>query len=132
MNQKQSGMDTFLIFLRGLLMGIADTIPGVSGGTIAFITGIYARLIHAFGSIDFSFVPLFFTGKFKKSGDVFRKIDFALLIPLLGGIGIAILLFSKLIEFLLVTFARFTYAFFFGLILASALVLCRRVGESTL
>ena len=56
--------EIFLIFLRGLFMGSADIIPGVSGGTIALITGIYERLIYAISSIKFSFLKPLLTGNF--------------------------------------------------------------------
>ena len=83
--------ESFLIFLRGICMGIADVIPGVSGGTIAFITGIYQRLISSLSKIDLSFMPLFVQGRWKRSWSVIKKIDFALFIPL--GLGVILSIF---------------------------------------
>jgi len=110
-------------------MGIADTIPGVSGGTIAFITGIYSRLIHSISTIDFSFLKLLFQGRPKEAYQVFRKIDFALFIPLLLGIVTAIIFFSKVISYTLVNYPAPTFALFFGLILASAILIYKKVDR---
>ncbi len=117
------GKESVLIFLKGFLMGIADTIPGVSGGTIAFITGIYHRLIHAFSHINLRFITLSLRGKFKESLNILKNHDWALFIPLGLGIVSAILLFSQVILYLLTNYAGFTFAFFAGLILASALII---------
>lgn len=123
-------IETFLIFLRGLFMGTADIIPGVSGGTIALITGIYERLIHAISRIDFKFILYLFEGDFKKfKQNAVQEIDFELFIPLLLGIGLAILTMSKVISFLLVNYPAVTFAFFSGLILASAIFVYNHVDE---
>lgn len=121
--------DKILIFLRGVIMGLADVVPGISGGTMAFITGIYPRLIQAISSVDLSFLTLALQGKFNEARRTFQKIDFSFLIPLLGGIGLAIILFSRFIGYLLNEHASFTFAFFFGLILASALFLIKKSGQ---
>lgn len=116
--------EIILIFIRGFLMGSADTIPGVSGGTIALITGIYERLIRAISSIKFSFLkPLLRLdfGGFKEK--LFEEIDFELFIPLILGIGIAVLTLSKVIAYLLLNHTAYTFSFFLGLILASAYIL---------
>ncbi|WP_067091365.1 DUF368 domain-containing protein [Methanobrevibacter curvatus] len=109
-------------------MGSADIIPGVSGGTIALITGIYERLVHAIGKINFSFVKPLIKGDFS----LFKKnfldeIDFQLFVPLLLGIAIAMLTLSKVIGFLLNEYTAFTFAFFLGLIVASSYVLYTQV-----
>ncbi len=106
-------------------MGSADIIPGVSGGTIALITGIYERFIFALQSINLRFVYYFFlTIKDKKNLQKAKKhfysIDFSFLIPLAFGILLAFLTLANLIGFLLETIPAQTFAFFFGLILASA------------
>ena len=116
-------METLLIFLRGLLMGMADAVPGVSGGTIAFITGIYHRLIHAISKIKIS---LLFKGKFKK---FYTNLDLKLFIPLGAGIGVALFTFSKIMDYLLTNKPSITFAFFFGLILASAVILIKSMGK---
>ena len=126
-------METILIFLRGLFMGTADIIPGVSGGTIALITGIYERLIHAISKIDFKFILFLFKGDFKNfKKNALQEIDFELFIPLLAGIGLAILTMSKVISYLLASYPAPTFAFFFGLILASAIFVYGHVDELNL
>ncbi|HHY00363.1 MAG TPA: DUF368 domain-containing protein [Methanothermobacter sp.] len=121
--------DTFLIFLRGLLMGTADVIPGVSGGTIALITGIYQRLVHAISQINANFIMAALKGDFGKSKEEILKWDFNLFIPLLTGIGLAVLTMSKVMTVMLTVYTAPTFAFFFGLILASAAFVFKHVDE---
>ena len=108
-------------------MGIASIIPGVSGGTIAFITGIYERLIQAISKVDFRFILYFLKGDIRKAKKNIRNIDFELFIPLIAGIGLALWLMSGIILFFLQNFAALTHAFFLGLILASAILIYRKV-----
>ncbi|MGB9937986.1 MAG: DUF368 domain-containing protein [Methanobacterium sp.] len=111
-------------------MGTADVIPGVSGGTIALITGIYERLIHAISRIDFRFILYLFEGDFKRfKQNALEEIDYELFIPLFLGIGLAILTMSKVISFLLANYPAATFAFFFGLILSSAIFVYNHVDE---
>jgi putative membrane protein len=119
--------EPLIIFLKGLFMGTADVIPGVSGGTIALITGIYERLVHAISSIDLGFISHFIKRDFDGVKKSIRNIDFQLFIPLLVGIGLAIILMSRVMDYFLQNFEAPTYAFFFGLILASAVLLYRKV-----
>lgn len=118
--------EAVVIFLKGLCMGIADIIPGISGGTIALIAGIYERLLHSISKINFKFIPYFLKGDFNKANKNIRDMDFELFIPLLSGIGLALLLMSNIIHFFLQKFAAITYAFFFGLILSSGVLLYKK------
>lgn len=109
-------------------MGGADIIPGVSGGTIALITGIYERFVNALRSIDLKFVPYFFYGfkdrrYFGKARENIASIDFRFLLPLAGGVLVAFLALANLIGMLLEDYPSYTYAFFLGLILCSAVVI---------
>jgi putative membrane protein len=105
-------------------MGSADIIPGVSGGTIALITGIYERLVHSIGKINFIFIKPLIHGDFSQFKEkLLEEIDFSLFIPLFLGIGIAMLTLSKIIGFLMEYYPSYTFAFFLGLILASSYVL---------
>lgn len=118
----------FAIFFRGLFMGTADVMPGVSGGTIALITGIYERLVHSISKINFKFLKPLFKAQFKESWQIFRKeVDLELFIPLLMGIGIAVLTLSRLMSFLLANYVAFTYAFFAGLIIASTYIVYKEI-----
>jgi putative membrane protein len=117
--------NSLFIFLKGLAMGSADIIPGVSGGTIALITDIYERFVFALKSINLRFLYYFLLGfkdkhNFKKAKDSFFAIDFAFLIPLALGIFFAFLTLANLIGHLLETVPTQTFAFFFGLIFSSA------------
>jgi putative membrane protein len=130
MRKSQNAKETFLIFLRGLCMGLADVIPGVSGGTIAFITGIYNRLIHALSTVKISFLLHFLKGDIKKGIDGIKKIDWALFIPLGFGISLSLFFLSSFMSYMLEVYAGTTFAFFFGLIIASALVLYRKIAKA--
>ncbi len=114
--------ENFIIFLKGFAMGFVDIIPGVSGGTIALITGIYQRIIDAISSIDVK-MPLYLIKDFRKFKKSFFEIDFNLFIPLLSGILLAIVLMAHIMSFLLEKHNVITNSFFLGLILASALIL---------
>ena len=111
------------IYLRGLMMGAVDVIPGVSGGTIALITGIYERLISAVGSIDPASIKHLLRGDFASLRADLEKIDIPFLIVLLAGIGTAFLAMSRVVLLLLTDHAVETYSFFLGLIIASAVVI---------
>ena len=122
--------ESVLIFLKGILMGICDLIPGISGGTIAFITGIYERLINAVKAFspklarDF-FIVLFNGGEENKNElkkDI-NGLDLMFLITLFLGIGSALFLGSGIIKYLLENYPGYTLAFFIGLILASSKII---------
>lgn len=113
-----------LTYFKGIGMGAADVIPGVSGGTIAFITGIYERLINAIKSINFKTLKLFFTGKFKS---FWRAVDGSFLLFLIAGIATSFLSLAKLITYLLEHYPILVWSFFFGLIIASTLFVGRSV-----
>ena len=122
--------EMILIFLRGLFMGSADIVPGVSGGTIALITGIYERLIFAISSIKFSFIKPLLKGNLSDfKTKLIEEIDFELFIPLALGIGIAFITLAKVISYLLDTHTAYTFSFFLGLILASAYILYTKLDD---
>ena len=112
------------VFLRGLLMGAADIVPGVSGGTVAFITGIYARFLAALSGADLHAARDVVAGHW---GRVWRRVDGAFLLTLVTGIVISVFSLARVIAHLLETRALLVWAFFFGLILASGVALTRRV-----
>jgi putative membrane protein len=110
--------------LRGAAMGMAEVIPGVSGGTIAFITGIYERLINSIKSIGFDLI-----GTFRKDGikGLWEAVDGNFLLFLIGGMvgGIVIGIFG--ISYLLENYPPIVWAFFFGLILGSVFYIGRQI-----
>lgn len=111
------------LYIIGLSMGVADLIPGVSGGTIAFISGIYQELLKAIKAFDFQMLANAFKFKFDR---VIKDIPFSFLIPLFLGIFSAVLLGSKIIKGLLVSSPSYVFTFFAGLILASAYVVVKK------
>ena len=121
-------MNSLRLLVNGFLIGIANIIPGMSGGTLALVLGIYERLIGALRCLGFSTVKkLLAVLRFKKSafteaGAELRRIDFGFLALLGIGAIAALLLTSKLIVYLLNNYHDATYGFFSGLILTSILV----------
>ena len=105
-------------------MGAADVIPGVSGGTIAFITGIYDQLIGSINSINAEAVKLFFTGKIK---EFWKHINGTFLLSLFCGILFSVVALAGLMQYLLESHPIQTWAFFFGLIVASSLFILRGI-----
>lgn len=124
--------ESFLIFIRGILMGSADIIPGVSGGTIALITGIYEHLVHAISKIRFSFlkplVKLDFSGFKDKFLD---EIEFKFFIPLLLGIALAMLTLANVVTYCMDVHTAVTFSFFLGLIIASSYILYKKISKLT-
>ncbi|USE33966.1 DUF368 domain-containing protein [Endozoicomonas sp. SCSIO W0465] len=114
----------FALIAKGIAMGAADVVPGVSGGTIAFITGIYDRLLNALKSINPSLLKVL--GHEGVAG-IWRRIDGTFLVCVFGGVLTSILLFAHVITWFLVTCPEMLWAFFFGLILVSGLHMIRQV-----
>ncbi|NJL11988.1 MAG: DUF368 domain-containing protein [Microscillaceae bacterium] len=113
-----------LLYLKGLAMGAADAVPGVSGGTVAFITGIYERLLGAIRGLNGSALRLLLKGKFSA---FWQKVDGTFLVILLGGILSSLLIFSRLILYWLETVPEILWAFFFGLIVASCWLVAKGI-----
>jgi putative membrane protein len=112
--------------MKGLAMGAADVIPGVSGGTIAFISGIYEELINSIKSINAKSLKLLFTFKFKT---FWKAVNGKFLLALVSGILISFLSLAKLMLFLLHNYQVQVWAFFFGLVLASIWYVTRHVNK---
>lgn len=120
--------DYLLIGIKGIAMGAADVVPGVSGGTIAFITGIYEELINSIKSIGTGTISLLLKGRFR---DFWKAINGNFLISLVSGIFISILSLARLLEFLLENYPVLIWSFFFGLIVASTIYVARTVRKWT-
>lgn len=116
--------ESLLVFLKGAAMGAANVIPGVSGGTVAFVTGIYERLINAVKSFGGPALGLLLRGRFREFA---VQTDLAFLAPLGAGVVFAILTFAELLKYLFANHAVLVWAFFFGLILASVFYVGREV-----
>jgi putative membrane protein len=113
-------------FLKGFAMGVANVIPGVSGGTIALLTGIFERLINALKSFDVEAVRLLFKFKFKEFA---QHVDFGFLVAVFLGVGVSIISVAKLLEFLFQSYPVYVWSFFFGLILVSVWFVGKSIGK---
>ncbi|MDR2065336.1 MAG: DUF368 domain-containing protein [Prevotellaceae bacterium] len=113
-----------LTFFKGTAMGAADVIPGVSGGTIAFITGIYERFINAVKSINIANIKLLLKGQFKK---FWTNIDGMFLAALLSGIAASFVSLAKIMTFLVENHPIPVWSFFSGLIVSSTIFIARSV-----
>jgi putative membrane protein len=113
-----------IITAKGLAMGAADVVPGVSGGTIAFISGIYEELIETLNKLDIGFLSAW-----KKEGffKAWRRYNLGFLLALFSGVAISILSLAKLITWLLSNHPILVWSFFFGLVLASILYVGRQI-----
>lgn len=116
--------ECILTAVKGVAMGAADVIPGVSGGTIAFMTGIYDKLINSISSIDTEAIKLLFKGHFK---EFWKHINGTFLLSLACGILISILSLANLMQYLLNHHPIQTWAFFFGLIVASSIFILKGI-----
>lgn len=116
--------EKILLAVKGMLMGAANVIPGVSGGTMALLTGIFEPLINAIKSFDLTALKLAVSGKFR---EFMTHTNLGFLIPVGLGIFASILSIARLLEFLFEQYAVFVWAFFFGLILASVWFIGRRI-----
>lgn len=124
--EKRKKSDYALLTLKGMAMGAADVIPGVSGGTIAFISGIYEELIDSIKQVDIRAVKLFFSFKWK---DFWKKINGNFLLAVVLGIGISIFSLAKAMTYLLHNQPIITWSFFFGLIIASSILVSKEVTK---
>jgi len=114
------------VFIKGIAMGAANVIPGVSGGTIALITGIFERLVDGIKSFDFTALRLILKGDLKGFA---KHTDLAFLIALFLGVVLSILSFARLFDFLFIHYPVYIWSFFFGLILASVYFVGKTVSK---
>jgi len=114
----------FVLFLKGMAMGAADVVPGVSGGTIAFISGIYEELLSSIRACT----PLALVGLFRDGPRIFwRRINGAFLSVLFSGILFSVATLARVIVYLLDHQPLLLWSFFFGLIVASILFIWRQL-----
>ena len=121
---KRSLKDYIIVSLKGMAMGAADVVPGVSGGTIAFISGIYEELLNSISSFKFSLINVLKNEGIKV---VWKKINGSFLLALFIGICFSVLSLAKLIENLLENHPILIWSFFFGLVLASIIYIAKQI-----
>jgi putative membrane protein len=119
-------LKNFILVLKGIAIGTANVIPGVSGGTIALITGVFERLINAIKSFNIPAIKLLIQGKLKEFA---RHTDLGFLLLILSGMVVAILSAARLFDFLFIHYPVYIWAFFFGLILASIWYVFRTITK---
>ena len=124
--EKRSVKEYAVLVLKGMGMGAADVVPGVSGGTIAYIVGIYDELIDSIKSINMHSLKLLFTGKITA---FWKAINANFLLSLLFGIAVSILSLAKLMTYLLVNEPVLVWSCFFGLVLASTWFVSKDIKE---
>ncbi|WP_276390175.1 DUF368 domain-containing protein [Eudoraea chungangensis] len=119
-------LNYLIIALKGMAMGAADVVPGVSGGTIAFISGIYEELLNSINALNFSLLSVW-----KKEGfrTVWKQVNGNFLLSLFVGIGISIFSLAKVLSWLLTNQPILLWAFFFGLVLASVIFVARAIDK---
>src|SRR5690554_5223093 len=126
MRQSRSFTQWLGITLRGIAMGAADVIPGVSGGTIAFITGIYEELINSISNINIAAFK-----KLKNEGlaAFWEHVNGNFFVALLSGIAISILSLARVVTYLLDHHPVLLWAFFFGLVIASSQLVLKSITQ---
>ena len=115
-----------VLALKGCAMGMADVVPGVSGGTIAFISGIYEELLDSIRSVNATALKLLLK---LRLGEFWRHINGSFLLPVLLGIAVAIFSLARLMTYLLTNHPIAIWSCLFGLIVASALLVARQIGR---
>ena len=118
--------DYFFLSLKGVAMGAADVVPGVSGGTIAFITGIYEELLNTINAVNFDALK---TLKQEGLKSFWKQINGNFIVALFLGIGISIASLAKLITYLMANQAILLWSFFFGLIIASIYLVGKKITK---
>ena len=108
-------------FVRGMLIGLAELVPGVSGGTIALISGIYEPLINSASHVV-SAVKRVVTGKFSEAGAEFRKVRWGVVIPALLGMAVVVVAMAGIMKVFVGETPQLAHALFFGMVLASVVV----------
>lgn len=118
--------DFIVIGLKGMAMGAADVVPGVSGGTIAFISGIYEELLTSISNVNLSLLKTLKTNGIKAA---WKQVNGSFLLSLFIGIFISIVSLAKAIKWLLENEPILLWSFFFGLVLASIIYIGKQIHE---
>ena len=128
MGENRNLFQYIIVALKGMAMGAADVVPGVSGGTIAFISGIYEELITSLNNID---LQLFKTWRHEGFKAAWNRINGNFLLALFIGIAISVLTLAQLISWLLDNEPILVWSFFFGLVSASIIFVAKTIERWT-
>jgi len=118
--------DFVVIGLKGMAMGAADVVPGVSGGTIAFISGIYEELLTSISNVNFSLIK---TLKSQGIKAAWKQVNGSFLVSLFIGIFVSIVSLAKAIKWMLENEPILIWSFFFGLVLASIIYIAKQIKK---
>lgn len=118
--------DLIYLFFKGMAMGAANVIPGVSGGTIALITGIFEKLIDSIKAINLKAIKLLLAGKLSEFA---QYINLKFLFTIFLGIGISIFSLAKILDFLFINYPIYIWSYFFGLIIASVYFVAKTIEK---
>jgi putative membrane protein len=119
-------LDYLILVLKGMAMGAADVVPGVSGGTIAFISGIYEELISSINGISFALLTTLRKEGFRA---FWKSLNGNFLLAVVSGIALSVASLARLISWLLETKPVLLWSFFFGLVLASIFLVAKAIGR---
>lgn len=125
-NKMKLGKKEVVLAIKGFGMGMADIVPGVSGGTVALITGVYDNLIKSISSVNKDFFKLVLGLKLKAA---LEHLNFNFLLPLLIGIGLAFITMSRIMHYFMNEYSTYTWSLFFGLILASIIFVGKTINN---
>tara|TARA_Y100000589_G_scaffold84808_1_gene78756 strand:+ start:792 stop:1661 length:870 start_codon:yes stop_codon:yes gene_type:complete len=118
--------DYLILFFKGVFMGIADAMPGISGGTIALLVGIYEELVNTISRLNLHIISEF---KIRDFNSFWKKINGNFLITLILGISISLISFVKVSASLLENYPLFVWSFFLGLIFATIYVIFKLINK---
>lgn len=126
MRPSRNALDYLLLILKGVAMGAANKVPGVSGGIVAFVAGFYEEFIYSLQRINKTALKLFFTGRFKTFT---YYINGRFLAAIIIGMLVSFFTVSKLLDFLLINFKLYVWSAFFGMIIGSIYSISKRFGK---
>ena len=126
MQKERSFIDKVYLFLKGLAMGAANKVPGVSGGTVSFVFGFYEELIYSFRKVNLKAFKLLFNGRFKS---FYRYINGQFLLLIMGGSIFSYFSISLVLDYFLVNYELYVWSWFFGMIIGSIYYIGKDFGD---
>ena len=119
-------LQKLILFLKGLAMGAANKVPGVSGGTVSFVFGFYEELIYSFRKVNLKAFKLLLNGRFKS---FYRYVNGSFLLLIMGGSIFSYFSISLVLDYFLVNFELYVWSWFFGMIIGSIYYIGKDFGE---
>ncbi len=126
MQKNRTFLQKVILFLKGLAMGAANKVPGVSGGTVSFVFGFYEELIYSFRKVNYTAFKLLFNGRFKS---FFNYINGSFLLLIMGGSVFSYFSVSLVLDYFLVNYELYVWSWFFGMIIGSIYYISKDFGE---